>query len=294
MSGAPSFIRSYETSYAGNVVEFRSSGSTPIQMHRLRQPAGIYHVPVDGDLTISLGLNGGFNAELDVGAGRFRRRWRANEFALVAPCRTEARFDLDDDLDALNLSVPFSRVQPIIEEASGDCRHDVFAPLHVQGNHDPFVVTLMQELWSELADASPRGTLFADHALTLLIARLLRLAQLPQEQVRGGLADWQLRRVAEWLETHLCENVTLVELASLVGLSAFHFARMFKRSQGVPPHSFQRQLRIVNAKRLMREGHLPLVEVAAVCGFASQQHFTTAFKRETGTTPAVWRRERNG
>jgi len=44
------------------------------------------------------------------------------------------------------------------------------------------------------------------------------------------------------------------------------------------------------AKRLLRSPGIPLIEVAHECGFANQSHFTTMFKRVTGSTPAAFRR----
>ncbi len=45
---------------------------------------------------------------------------------------------------------------------------------------------------------------------------------------------------------------------------------------------------------MLLDGRRPLADVAAACGFASEQHFTTVFKKATGAAPAAWRRERAG
>jgi transcriptional regulator GlxA family with amidase domain len=56
--------------------------------------------------------------------------------------------------------------------------------------------------------------------------------------VRSGLSPIAMRRVLEYVDTHLTERMQLAELASVAGLSVYHFAREFKRTTGVTPHSF--------------------------------------------------------
>src|SRR6516164_8931337 len=64
---------------------------------------------------------------------------------------------------------------------------------------------------------------------------------------RGGLPPGVLKRVQQYVEDHLAERVGIERLAAIAGLSAFHFARAFKQSQGVTPHSYLLHRRIVRA-----------------------------------------------
>lgn len=59
----------------------------------------------------------------------------------------------------------------------------------------------------------------------------------PGQRWRGGLAGWQVRRVLDYLETHLGEEVTIAALAADVGLSPFHFIRAFRQSTALTPHA---------------------------------------------------------
>jgi len=52
---------------------------------------------------------------------------------------------------------------------------------------------------------------------------------------RGGLTGLQQKRVSDFIEEHLARDVKLSELAALVDLSPYHFARAFKQSFGIPP-----------------------------------------------------------
>ena len=65
------------------------------------------------------------------------------------------------------------------------------------------------------------------------LLRLNNAAAPVKHNVRGGLAGWQEKKVAQYIEEHLSEDVPLPALAELVGLSPYHFARAFKQSFGL-------------------------------------------------------------
>lgn len=93
-----------------------------------------------------------------------------------------------------------------------------------------------------------------------------------------------VKRAWEYLMEHYAENVLLEQLAHLVGLSPFHFSRLFSEQVGMPPHAFQTQVRVARAKTLLLQGW-PISQVAARTGFADQSHLTRHFKRLVGVTP---------
>ena len=72
-------------------------------------------------------------------------------------------------------------------------------------------------------------------------------------------------------------------------MSPCHFARMFKKATGQPPHAYITTRRMEYAKELLRESDSSLVDVAAKAGFQTQGHFTGVFHRYTGVTPRVYR-----
>jgi AraC family transcriptional regulator len=109
---------------------------------------------------------------------------------------------------------------------------------------------------------------------------------------RGGLAPWQERRCCEYLRAHLAEDVSLAELAGIANLSPFHFARMFKRTVGVPPHAYQRRLRAERAQELLLATDFSIGDIAAAVGYETPQAFARMFRAETGASPSDWRRER--
>jgi transcriptional regulator GlxA family with amidase domain len=106
----------------------------------------------------------------------------------------------------------------------------------------------------------------------------------------GGLAPWQVSKVKLYVEVHLSDDITCPELATLVRLSPSHFSRAFKVSFRCSPLAYVVAQRLDHAKALMLSTEAPLCEVALVCGFADQSHFSTKFHRAVGRTPSAWRR----
>jgi AraC family transcriptional regulator len=109
----------------------------------------------------------------------------------------------------------------------------------------------------------------------------------------GGLAPWRIRRLKAFVEEHLSQPLRVADLSGAVGLSATHFSRAFGRSFGEPPHVYLIQRRIDRARHLMLTSDISLSDLAAACGFSDQAHFCRLFRRYTGRTPAVWRRDAN-
>ena len=109
----------------------------------------------------------------------------------------------------------------------------------------------------------------------------------------GGLSPKVMRLAEDFLLEDVSRDVTLKEIADLVGLSVSHFCRAFKRSTGQPPHAWLTSKRIERAQTLMMADRtIGLVDVALSVGFGGHAAFSTAFRRVTGTSPSAWRRER--
>ena len=107
---------------------------------------------------------------------------------------------------------------------------------------------------------------------------------------RGGLAGWQQRIVAAYIEDHIAEQIPLATLARFVRLSAYHFCRAFKRSFGMPPHRYHNTRRIEHAKMLLAQPACSVTEIALKVGFSETSSFTAAFRKATGSTPTAYRR----
>ena len=124
------------------------------------------------------------------------------------------------------------------------------------------------------------------HELVRLDARASGL----EAPVRGGLAAWQQRTVAQYIEENLAGQISLATLAGLVRLSPYYFCRAFKRSFGMPPHRYHSTRRIEHAKLLLARPVPSVTEVGLAVGFSDTSAFTAAFHKTTGLTPTAYRR----
>jgi transcriptional regulator GlxA family with amidase domain len=110
-----------------------------------------------------------------------------------------------------------------------------------------------------------------------------------QVLARGGLSPGARRRVHAYVEANLEESITIGRLAGLVGLSCCHFARAFKRSEGVTPRHFLYLCRVRRAQELLVKSDLPLGQIAIAAGFADQSHLSRRFHGLVGITPSKYR-----
>lgn len=108
--------------------------------------------------------------------------------------------------------------------------------------------------------------------------------------LRGGLATWQQRIVAAYIEQHLAEPTPLATLAQLVGLSPYYFCRAFKRSFGMPPHQYHVSRRIDRAKTLLARQAPSVTDIGLRLGYIETSSFSAAFRKKTGLTPTAYRR----
>ena len=105
----------------------------------------------------------------------------------------------------------------------------------------------------------------------------------------GTLPLSRLRRVTEHIQEHLDQDLTLSQLGAVVYMSPFHFARLFQRSTGVPPHQFVVRTRIERALTLLAARELSIARISRAVGFRTASHFSTVFRRVTGVTPRAYR-----
>jgi transcriptional regulator of acetoin/glycerol metabolism len=108
----------------------------------------------------------------------------------------------------------------------------------------------------------------------------------------GGLSPAALRRIREFVDSHLDRNIDLKTLAATAELSLYHFARTFKQSEGTTPHAFLLERRLAKARELLTDSNLSLSEVALAVGFADQSHLTRRFREIAGVSPGQFRRQR--
>ncbi|MFW5499992.1 MULTISPECIES: helix-turn-helix domain-containing protein [unclassified Maridesulfovibrio] len=137
------------------------------------------------------------------------------------------------------------------------------------------------------AASTVKSRLALDTALARAAAALLTRHCEAQSKVPHTNDPSAVKKAREYLHENLSEKVSLEELSQATGLSRYHLLRVFRKTTGLPPHSYHLQLRIEHAKRLLRSG-MSFAETALQSGFSDQSHFTNTFRRYTGATPSQY------
>jgi AraC family transcriptional regulator len=154
---------------------------------------------------------------------------------------------------------------------------------------DPFLFALLSEM--ERLHAQD-GDLDASYCEAMSLAAVQHLqrrhfatALTPQRDF--GLPRWQLRRVEEYVESHLDRAIRMADLASLCGYSVAHFHRAFRRTCGMTPLEFVHHSRVRRAVELLQaEPALTVAELAERVGYTSPNYFARLFRRLVGVGPA--------
>lgn len=105
----------------------------------------------------------------------------------------------------------------------------------------------------------------------------------------GDAADYRLRAAERFMRDRLADPIGVEDVAAGVGLSRSQLSRICLARWGVGPAERLRQLRVERAGQLLRTTTLSIKEVARVCGFTSQNHFSRVFADLTGTAPSALR-----
>jgi AraC family transcriptional regulator len=198
---------------------------------------------------------------------------------------------LEGYLDSLHLYLR----QQVIDEVAGDCGIQSNGPVELLarlGVQDPLIEQLALSIRDVLENPDVSAPMYVDYLARLLAAHLLRKHSSLANTIaapQGGLSRAQVERAIDYMESNLCEPLTLADVANASGLSPSHFARRFKSATGAPPHQYLIAMRVERAKRLLLQRE-PIAEIALDCGFSHQEHLTRVFRRMTGMTPASFRR----
>jgi AraC family transcriptional regulator len=143
-------------------------------------------------------------------------------------------------------------------------------------------------LLAEVQSGGIMGRLYLESLTQVLVIHLLRHYSTftqPITSQNRSLTRTQLQQVIDYIQTHLNQDLSLAELASVIRISPTYFASLFKQAMGVSPHQYVIQQRVEQAKLMLSKTDLAIADIALQVGFSSQSHLTQQFKRVTGVTP---------
>ena len=240
-------------------------------------------------LALDIELSAPYSLEWKRGVG-FERSWITPDSVCVLPPRSSVHLRWPIPIDFLTVRLSTSLLQEIAA-AMGLKSLPEFAQMH--GQIAPQIAHLGRAIAAEKSAGSPGGTLLAQSLSTALAASALThfaKAKVPPTNAHHSLGARRFARVCDFIQAHLDADLSLEELAQIAGLSAFHFARLFKAETGLTPHRYVTNARLERAMSLLQSGHAP-TQVAARCGFCDQSHLARHLKARYGLTPRQIARE---
>jgi AraC family transcriptional regulator len=211
----------------------------------------------------------------------------------IIPAGMSSNWEILDAGTTLILQVPMSLLQQAAAASGLDpARIDIVSRFQMR---DPQIEHIGWAVKAEIEAGSPGGRLFLDSLGLALATRLLhqhssRSTPAPVPTRRVGLGGTRLTRLLAHIEDHLDQNLSLADIAAVAGLSASHLKTVFREATGLPVHQYVLRRRVERAQMLLREGQLPINEIALATGFAHQSHLARHMRRLFGVTPAEVKR----
>ena len=98
-----------------------------------------------------------------------------------------------------------------------------------------------------------------------------------------------INETIKFMNIHFEKEISIEELAKLSELSKSHFSKIFTQEMQVSPMVYLKNIRLENAKKMLRTNELNITKVAQQCGFNSTSYFTKIFKEQFHQTPKEFR-----
>jgi len=238
---------------------------------------------------INVAISGSLTTEKVSAAGKHVLTKGGSGNLCITPAGQPVSARWDKPLDDMGIQLD---TRFVAQTATENYFSSAFEFVEIYKKADPLIQHIGLALLAESESETPSGMLFSDSLIQTLILHLLRnysTAAVKKESLNGGLSGYKLRRVREFIDQNLEEDLSLSEISAVAELSQFHFARAFRKTTGLTPQQFLMQQRIERAKELLAKNDLPIVEISLRTGFKNQSHFTTLFRKFTKLTPKTWR-----
>lgn len=232
---------------------------------------------------------------LRCGAIHSRTQMTPGDFSILSP-GYESAWQWSRGFQATVLYLNERRLADFASEVF-DCHVDRVSIREAFQVQDQVIQHGIGTLAAELRGDAFGGALLREALVTQLCVHLLRHhaeTRLRAPRCPGALSAVQARQVTDYIDGNLSADLSLHSLARIAGMSQYHFARLFKKRFGAPPHAYVQRRRVERARQLVVHSDMELKEVVGATGFCDQSHMTKSFKRVFDMTPAELRNVASG
>jgi AraC family transcriptional regulator len=264
-------------------------GNIVVEQHQ--PPPGECHAYSDDEHLICLSLSPRPVRLLQITAGKTHTSFYHKGDMSITPARIPTFFRWEEDDNYLQIRITSQFIQQVATEtlAKNPEKMELIPKFRM---HDPQLEAIALMLQTDLQQNHLGNKLYIDSLANVLAVHLLReyTAALPAiPSYQGGLPQRQLMQVLEYIDAHLDEDIKLVDLATLLDMSQFHFSTLFKQAIGTSPYQYLLQQRVERAKQLLKKTERLIADIALECGFSSHSHLSKQFRQLTGITPTAYR-----
>lgn len=260
---------------------YKTVAAGPVHMINMSPPAGAVVDPAVPEYAVHLVLQ--TPPLLQVGFNR-RPRWLVMSpgVILLAPPDTAGDFIADGPSHVLTLTIPKAHVEDFTADSGARVavrREETFRA--------PLIERRLVQLWHKLEDDAPATRLFADQVMREVMSLLAqRTDGLPApDNARERLLAHTVRRLRDYIESNIAEELDVAMLARVAAMSPAHFARGFAATVGMTPFEYVMTRRLARARDLLVRTDRSVLAIALAVGFKTPSHFAARFRREFGVTP---------
>lgn len=238
--------------------------------------------------TLIVGMDRGLQAEWWID-GQFQDLQYNRGDVFLVPAGVPHKAYWKQESEGILLAVePESIVSAAIDSLNSDRLEIIpqFATTDLQ------LLQISQRLLIELQEKQIGSSLYIDSLTTMLKIHLLRTYSKVQPKIydyQGGLAKHKQKKAIAFIQENLNRDIKLKDLAAVVEMSPYHFARMFKQSTGFTPHQYLVQQRLTKAKELLRFTAMAIGDIAYTVGYKNPGHFAKVFRQHTKVSPTAYR-----
>lgn len=153
------------------------------------------------------------------------------------------------------------------------------------------IMDIFENIWKK-AEREEFG--FELHIRNMLSEIILKILENSSREVVGINEkklrnEHRMKKMLDYVMSHFSEEITMDQLAESAAISKSECMRCFNECVGMPPMKYIKQLRIDTAAVMLRQGNLPVSEIAARCGFQDMSYFSKTFKTIRKRTPTEYR-----
>lgn len=122
------------------------------------------------------------------------------------------------------------------------------------------------------------------------VEKILNDCSLAIKNVRNSVENPIIKKVCNYVDNHLEDDISLEQMASIVGVSSFYLSKLFKEEKGITFITFISDKRLEKSCQLLNESELSIKEITAKVGYNDQNYFSKIFKNKYGVSPKEYRK----